>query len=154
LLTLLALPLISVVIVPLTNTLLGGYSHVNPNQAIHAEILETRMARELRQRCRIVDKRCIAALEEGCISGVFPAEGSPAKDVTREKVLITRWWRRWDSNPRPPACKYARPGRWRTLTDGYGRSGFTSGRSRTVADGCGWYMNGPSQQSGRQSSGL
>src|ERR1019366_3541417 len=24
------------------------------------------------------------------------------------------WWRRWDSNPRPPACKDARAGRWRT----------------------------------------
>ena len=25
-------------------------------------------------------------------------------------------WRRWDSNPRPPACKFAGPGRLRTAT--------------------------------------
>src|ERR1019366_8751959 len=62
-------------------------------------------------------------------------------------------WRRWDSNPRPPACKDARAGRWRTLTDGYGRSGLTSGCSRTVADGCGWYINGPSQPWARPSGG-
>jgi hypothetical protein len=48
-------------------------------------------------------------------------------------------WRRWDSNPRPPACKYARAGRWRTMTNGCGRSGAQTGQWRTSANGCGRY---------------
>ena len=52
-------------------------------------------------------------------------------------------WRRWDSNPRPPACKYARPGRPRTVTNGCGWSAARSGRLRTNANGSGCAIDAP-----------
>jgi hypothetical protein len=57
-------------------------------------------------------------------------------------------WRRWDSNPRPPACKYARAGRWRTLTSGLASSGLPSERLRTRAYGYGCATYAPSRLDG------
>jgi hypothetical protein len=98
------------------------------------------------ERERVVHKWCMGPGGDSI--------GSPDRSLPRPDQRHFSGWRRWDSNPRPPACKYARPGRWRTPTDGYGWSGSASGRSRTVANGGGWYMNGPSPLSGRPSSGL
>ena len=43
--------------------------------------------------------------DQWCISGAFPPDEGPAKDVTKGKSPDHTGWRRWDSNPRPPACK-------------------------------------------------
>ena len=54
------------------------------------------------------------AEDQWCISGAFPPDGGPAKDVTKGKSPNHKGWRRWDSNPRPPACKFDRGVRGRT----------------------------------------
>jgi integrase len=59
------------------------------------------------------------AEDQWCISGAYPDDRDPAKDVTKGKSPDRTAWRRWDSNPRPPACKYARPGRWRTVANAF-----------------------------------
>ncbi len=43
--------------------------------------------------------------EQWCISGAYAPEGASEKDVTKDKSPDHAGWRRWDSNPRPPACK-------------------------------------------------
>jgi hypothetical protein len=56
--------------------------------------------------------------------------------ISPDQIRFSKW-RRWDSNPRPPACKFARARRRRTVTKGYGWSGARSGLLRTGADSCG-----------------
>jgi hypothetical protein len=57
--------------------------------------------------------------DQWCISGAYPTDEGPAKDVDKGKSPDHAGWRRWDSNPRPPACKYARPGRSRTVANDF-----------------------------------
>jgi hypothetical protein len=49
----------------------------------------------------------------------------------------TAKWRRWDSNPRPPACKFGPTGSPWTLTDKKGSSEGVSCDRRTRVDGHG-----------------
>ena len=40
-----------------------------------------------------------------CISGAFSLDEGSTHDVVKDKSPDHTGWRRWDSNPRPPACK-------------------------------------------------
>ena len=80
-----------------------------------------------RESCKAPDQRCVVCpITAECgdrasahVPKMFPFDCAAEESLARlDEFALMRMggWRRWDSNPRPPACKYARPGQRRTTT--------------------------------------